>query len=150
MQASLCMNRAQSSQAHIHPLRSHIKEQKMNCLKVLFSCHNNRNIFISISLNLRYRCANDFLDALLPIVLIHSCVKYVTYEWYLMKEEILSLTNVYWLLIIIVIKIWINIDKSRFRFFWDTLYNSGPEKLARAEWSAVQFTIAFLLLYNVS
>ena len=34
----------------------------------------------------------------------------------------LSFPNMYHLLIIILIKLWQNIDDSRFRFFWDALY----------------------------
>ena len=41
-----------------------------------------------------------------------------------MKEEGLSFPNMCHLLIIIVIKLWLNIDNSRFRFFWDALYST--------------------------
>ena len=76
-------------------LRCHTKEKKISFLGVPFSRHNNQNTFISISLKFRYRCANDFLVALLHIGLIHPCVKYDSHEWYVMKEEELSFPYLY-------------------------------------------------------
>ena len=69
-----------------------------------------------------HRWPNEFLTSQLHIVVIHSCVKYVSYEWYHRKEETLSFTDMCHLWIIIVVKIWLYIDQSRFRLFWDTLY----------------------------
>ena len=77
-----------------------------------------------ISLKWKYCCANNFLVALLHIVFIHSCVNYVSYERYQMKDVELSFPNMCHLLFKIKIKVWLNINKSRFRFFWDALYSS--------------------------
>ena len=71
-----------------------------------------------------HRWPNEFLTSQLHIVVNHSCVTYVSYEWYHRKEETLSFTDMCHLWIIIVVKIWLYIDQSRFRLFWDTLYNN--------------------------
>ena len=62
-----------------------------------------RNVIISLKFS--YRCANDFLVALLQIVFVHSCVKYVSYEWYQMKDEELSFSDMCHLLFKIDIKV---------------------------------------------
>ena len=76
-----------------------------------------RNVIFS--LKFRYRPKNNFLVSSLQIDFIHSCLKCASYELHQMEEEDLSLTNMCHLLIIIVIKLWWNIDNSRFRFFFE-------------------------------
>ena len=64
----------------------------------------SRNVIIY--LKFRYRSPNKFLVSLLHIVFIHSCVKYVSYEWHQIKEEDPGFPNImYHLFIIIAIKI---------------------------------------------
>ena len=89
-------------------------------------------------LKFRYRSPNKFLVALLHIAFIHSCMKNVSYEWHQMKEEDPSFPNMYHLFIIIMNEIWLNNDKSRFRFFWDALYNSQCVRSAARLWMKIK------------
>ena len=60
---------------------------------------------LNFSMKFRYRLPNDFLVSFLQIAFNHSCVIYASYEFHQMKEEAPSFTNMYHLLVIIVIKL---------------------------------------------
>ena len=108
----------------------------------------SRNVIIY--LKFRYRSPNKFLVSLLHIVFIHSCVKYVSYEWHQMKEEDPGFPNMYHLFIIIVIKIWSSIDESRFRFFFSRTHCSIQSVTSSIESNYILISCRryFLLIRN--
>ena len=74
---------------------------------------------VIIFLKFEHRWPNEFLTSQLHIVVIHSCVKYVSYECYRTKVETSCFTDLRHLVIIIAINMWLYSNQSRFGF-WGT------------------------------